>query len=133
MQKGELIHMNKAIHTDNAPAAIGPYSQAIRWHNTVYVSGQIPIDPATGAFAGEDIVTQTRQSLTNIRNILAAEGLNMSHVVKTTVMLKDIADFAAMNEVYAEFFTAPYPARAAYQVAALPKDARVEIECVAAF
>ena len=117
--------MNKAIHTDNAPAAIGPYSQAIRAGDTVYVSGQIPIDPATGAFAGEDIVTQTRQSLTNIKNILAAEGLDMSHVVKTTVILKDIADFAAMNEVYAEFFTAPYPARAAYQVAALPRDARV--------
>ena len=125
--------MNKAIHTDNAPAAIGPYSQAVRWGNVIYVSGQLPIDPATGAFAGEDIATQTRQSLTNIRNILAAEGLEMSHVVKTTVMLKDIADFAAMNEVYAEFFAAPYPARAAYQVAALPKDARVEIECVAAF
>ena len=125
--------MNKAIHTDNAPAAIGPYSQAIRWDNTVYVSGQLPIDPATGAFAGEDIAAQTRQSLTNINNILAAEGLDMSHVVKTTVMLKDIADFGAMNEVYAEFFAAPYPARAAYQVAALPKDARVEIECVAAF
>lgn len=124
--------MNKAIHTDNAPAAIGPYSQAVRWGNVVYVSGQIPIDPATGAFAGEDIVSQTRQSLTNLRNILAAEGLNMSHVVKTTVMLKDIADFGAMNEVYAEFFTAPYPARAAFQVAALPKDARVEIECIAA-
>lgn len=124
--------MNKAIHTDNAPAAIGPYSQAVRWANVVYVSGQLPIDPATGAFAGEDIAAQTRQSLTNIKNILAAEGLSMSHVVKTTVMLKDIADFGAMNEVYAEFFTAPYPARAAYQVAALPKDARVEIECVAA-
>ena len=124
--------MNKAIHTENAPAAIGPYSQAVRWGNVVYVSGQLPIDPATGAFAGEDIAAQTRQSLTNIKNILAAEGLDMSHVVKTTVMLKDIADFAAMNEVYAEFFTAPYPARAAYQVAALPKDARVEIECVAA-
>lgn len=125
--------MNKAIHTDNAPAAIGPYSQAVRWGNVIYVSGQLPIDPATGAFAGEDIAAQTRQSLTNIKNILAAEGLDMSHVVKTTVMLKDIADFGAMNEVYAEFFTAPYPARAAYQVAALPKDARVEIECVAAF
>ena len=125
--------MTKAIHTDTAPAAIGPYSQAIRWDNTVYVSGQLPIDPATGAFAGEDIAAQTRQSLTNIKNILAAEGLEMSHVVKTTVMLKDIADFAAMNEVYAEFFAAPYPARAASQVAALPKDARVEIECVAAF
>ena len=125
--------MNKAIHTDNAPAAIGPYSQAVRWGNVIYVSGQLPIDPATGAFAGEDIAAQTRQSLTNIKNILAADGLDMSHVVKTTVMLKDIADFGAMNEVYAEFFTAPYPARAAYQVAALPKDARVEIECVAAF
>lgn len=125
--------MKKAIHTDSAPAAIGPYSQAVRWGNVVYVSGQIPIDPATGAFAGEDIAAQTRQSLTNIKNILAAEGLDMSHVVKTSVMLKDIADFAAMNEVYAEFFTAPYPARAAYQVAALPKGARVEIECIAAF
>lgn len=125
--------MNKAIHTDNAPAAIGPYSQAVRWGNVVYVSGQLPIDPATGAFAGEDVAAQTRQSLTNIKNILAAEGLDMSHVVKTTVMLKDIADFAAMNEVYAGFFSAPYPARAAFQVAALPKDARVEIECVAAF
>ncbi len=125
--------MNKAIHTDNAPAAIGPYSQAVRWGNVIYVSGQLPIDPATGAFAGEDIAAQTRQSLTNIKNILAADGLEMSHVVKTTVMLKDIADFGAMNEVYAEFFAAPYPARAAYQVAALPKDARVEIECVAAF
>lgn len=125
--------MNKAIHTDNAPAAIGPYSQAIRVGNTVYVSGQLPIDPATGAFAGEDVAVQTRQSLTNIKNILAAEGLDMSSVAKTTVMLKDIADFAAMNEVYSEFFTAPYPARAAYQVAALPKDARVEIECVAVF
>ncbi len=125
--------MNKAIHTDQAPAAIGPYSQAIRWGNVVYVSGQLPIDPASGAFAGEDIAAQTRQSLANIKNILASEGLDMSRVVKTTVMLKDIADFAAMNEVYAEFFTAPYPARAAYQVAALPRDARVEIECVAAF
>ncbi len=125
--------MKKAIHTDKAPAAIGPYSQAVRWGNVIYVSGQIPIDPSTGAFAGEDIAAQTRQSLTNIKNILEAEGLDLSHVVKTTVMLQDIADFAAMNEVYAEFFTAPYPARAAYQVAALPKGARVEIECVAAF
>lgn len=125
--------MNKAIHTDHAPAAIGPYSQAVRVGNTVYVSGQLPINPAAGTFAGEDVAAQTRQSLTNIQNILNAEGLDMSHVVKTTVMLKDIADFTAMNEVYAEFFTAPYPARAAYQVAALPKDARVEIECVAVF
>ncbi|MDE6840303.1 MAG: RidA family protein [Oscillospiraceae bacterium] len=125
--------MKKAIHTDKAPAAIGPYSQAVRWGNAVYVSGQIPIDPSTGAFAGEDIAAQTRQSLTNIKNILEAEGLDLSRVVKTTVMLQDIADFTAMNEVYAEFFTAPYPARAAYQVAALPKGARVEVECGAAF
>lgn len=123
--------MNTAIHTDNAPAAIGPYSQAIQAGNTIYVSGQLPIDPATGAFAGADIKAQTRQSLTNIKNILAAAGTDMAAVVKTTVLLADIADFAAMNEVYAEFFSAPYPARAAFQVAALPKAALVEIECVA--
>ena len=123
--------MNTAVSTEKAPAAIGPYSQAVQAGNTVYVSGQLPIDPATGAFAGEDIRAQTRQSLTNIRNILEAVGADMSKVVKTTVLLKNIADFAAMNEVYAEFFAAPYPARAAFQVAALPKDALVEIECVA--
>lgn len=123
--------MNQAIHTEHAPAAIGPYSQAIRAGQTVYVSGQIPINPATGAFAAADIEGQTRQSLTNIRNILAAAGLTMGNVVKTTVMLKNIADFAAMNAVYAEFFTEPFPARAAFQVGALPKDALVEIECVA--
>ena len=123
--------MNTAVSTEQAPAAIGPYSQAVQAGNTVYVSGQLPIDPATGAFAGEDIRAQTRQSLTNIRSILEAVGADMSKVVKTTVLLKNIADFAAMNEVYAEFFAAPYPARAAFQVAALPKDALVEIECVA--
>lgn len=123
--------MNKSIHTDNAPAAIGPYSQAIQAGNTIYVSGQIPIDPVKGEFAGTDIQMQTRQSLTNIKNILAAAGANMSHVVKTTVLLADIADFTAMNEVYAEFFTEPYPARAAFQVAALPKGAKVEIEAIA--
>ena len=123
--------MNTAISTEKAPAAIGPYSQAVQGGNTVYVSGQLPIDPATGAFAGDDIKAQTRQSLTNIRSILEAAGADMSKVVKTTVLLKDIADFGAMNEVYAEFFTAPYPARAAFQVVALPKDALVEIECVA--
>ena len=122
---------NTAIHTENAPAAIGPYSQAIQTGNTVYVSGQLPIDPATGAFAGADIAAQTRQSLTNIRSILAGAGYSMTDVVKTTVLLADIADFAAMNAVYAEFFTAPFPARAAFQVAALPKNALVEIECVA--
>ena len=120
-----------AIHTDHAPAAIGPYSQAIEAGNTIYVSGQLPIDPATGAFAGEDIATQTRQSLTNIKAILAEAGADMSNVVKTTVLLANMADFAAMNAVYAEFFTAPFPARAAFQAAALPKNALVEIECVA--
>ena len=123
--------MNQAIHTEHAPAAIGPYSQAVKAGNTIYVSGQIPVNPATGEFAGADIETQTRQSLTNIRNILAQAGADMSHVVKTTVLLSDIADFAAMNGVYAEFFTEPYPARAAFQVAAIPKGAKVEIEAVA--
>lgn len=123
--------MNNAISTEKAPAAIGPYSQAVKAGDTIYVSGQLPIDPATGAFAGDDITAQTRQSLTNIRSILEAAGTDMSKVVKTTVLLKNIADFAAMNEVYAQFFCEPYPARAAFQVAALPKDALVEIECVA--
>lgn len=123
--------MNQAVHTENAPAAIGPYSQAVKAGNTIYVSGQIPIDPAKGEFAGDDIAAQTRQSLTNISNILKAAGTDMNHVVKTTVLLKDIADFAAMNAVYAEFFSEPYPARAAFQVAAIPKGALVEIEAVA--
>ena len=123
--------MNQAIATKNAPAAIDPYSQGIKAGKTIYVSGQIPIDPATGEFAGQDIETQTRQSLTNIKNILKEAGADMSDVVKTTVLLKDIADFAAMNKVYAEFFTEPYPARAAFQVAAIPKGALVEIEAVA--
>ena len=121
-----------AVHTANAPAAIGPYSQAVCAGGFVYVSGQSPIDPATGEFAGPDIRTQTRQSLKNIAAILAAAGSGMDRVVKTTVLLKDIGDFAAMNEVYAEAFTAPYPARAAFEAAALPKGALVEIECVAA-
>ena len=120
-----------AIHTENAPAAIGPYSQAIKAGNTIYVSGQLPIDPKTGEFAGEDIESQTRQSLTNVQNILREAGADMENVVKTTVLLADIADFAAMNGVYAEFFSAPCPARAAFQAAALPKAAKVEIEVVA--
>lgn len=123
--------MNTEIKTAAAPAAIGPYSQAIKAGNTIYVSGQLPIDPATGEFAGNDIASQTRQSLTNMKNILIEAGTDMSAVVKTTVLLSDIADFAAMNAVYAEFFAAPYPARAAFQVACLPKNALVEIECVA--
>lgn len=123
--------MNRSIHTDKAPAAIGPYSQAVQAGNTVYVSGQIPIIPERGELTEGGIEAQTRQSLTNISNILAAAGYSMKDVVKTTVLLADIADFAAMNAVYAEFFEEPYPARAAFQAAAIPKGALVEIECVA--
>ena len=123
--------MNQAIATPNAPGAIGPYSQGIAAGNMAFVSGQLPIDPATGAFAGEDIVSQTRQSLLNIKAILEENGMTMADVVKTTVLLADIGEFGAMNQVYGEFFTAPNPARAAFQVAALPKNAKVEIEAVA--
>ena len=123
--------MKETVSTAKAPAVIGPYSQAVKAGGTVYVSGQLPVDPATGAFPSEDIREQTRQSLENIRAILEEAGMSMDNVVKTTVLLADIADFAAMNEVYAQFFTAPYPARAAFQAAALPKGARVEIEAVA--
>lgn len=123
--------MKKVIATTNAPAAIGPYSQAVHAGNVVFVSGQLPIDPATGAFAGDDIAAQTRQSLTNIRSILESDGLTMADVVKTTVLLQNIGDFAAMNEVYATFFEGDCPARAAFEVAALPKGALVEIEAVA--
>ena len=123
--------MNEALHTEKAPGAIGPYSQAIKAGNMVFVSGQLPVDPATGEFAGEDIVSQTHRSLQNIRAILQSAGLGMEHIVKTTVFLKDMGEFAAMNGAYAEYFAGVCPARAAVQVAALPKDARVEIEAVA--
>ncbi len=122
--------MKKVLATEKAPAAIGPYSQGVRGGDYVFVSGQLPIDPATGAFAGEDIASQTRQSLTNIKAILESDGLSMDQVVKTTVLLKNINDFAAMNEVYATFFKGECPARAAFGVAALPKDALVEIEAI---
>ena len=122
---------NKAIHTVSAPAAIGPYSQGVTAGNIAYISGQLPIDPATGEFAGADIVSQTRQSLLNMKAILEANGMTMADVVKTTVLLADIGEFAAMNQVYAEFFAEPYPARAAFQVAALPRGAKVEIEAIA--
>lgn len=120
----------EAIVTSGAPAAIGPYSAAVKAGNTLYISGQLPADPATGAFP-EGIAEQTRQSLSNIKAILEASGMTMGNVVKTTVLLSDIGNFAAMNEVYAQFFQAPFPARAAFQVAALPKAALVEIEAVA--
>lgn len=125
--------MKKAISTNNAPAALGPYSQGIAAEQgkTVYVSGQLAIDPATGDFVEGCIRCQARQSLTNISNILKEAGMSMDNVVKVTVLLKDINDFAAVNEVYAEFFKAPYPARSAFAVAALPKNANIEIEAIA--
>lgn len=122
---------NEAIVTDKAPAALGPYSAAVKSGNVIHVSGQLPVDPATGEFAGEDIASQTRQSLTNIQNTLAAAGATMANVAECTVLLDDINDFAGMNEVYGEFFSEPYPARAAFEVAALPKAAKVEIKAVA--
>ena len=123
----------KAINTDKAPAAIGPYSQAIdSGKGLIFLSGQIPIDPATGAFAEGGIKEQTRQSLLNAQAILNAAGLSLNNVVKTTVFLADMGDFAAMNEVYAQFFAEPFPARSAVAVKALPKGALVEIECIAA-
>ena len=121
----------KALNTDKAPAAIGPYSQAIRTGNIVFVSGQLPIIPETGAFPEGGVQEQTRQSLWNARAILQSEGLDLNNVVKTTVFLSDIADFGPMNEVYAEFFTAPFPARCAFAVRDLPKGALVEIELIA--
>jgi 2-iminobutanoate/2-iminopropanoate deaminase len=124
--------MNQPIYTPNAPAAIGPYSQAVQAGNMLFVSGQIPIDPATGEFAGSDIATQTNQSLTNVKNILAAAGYSLNDVVKTTVLLADIADFAAMNAVYAEYFSENKPARACFAVKDLPRGALVEIEAIAA-
>lgn len=123
----------KPIHTEKAPAAIGPYSQAIdSGAGLVFVSGQLPIDPVTGAFPEGGVAEQTRQSLINARAILQAAGLDLKDVVKTTVFLADMADFGAMNEVYAQFFAAPFPARSAVAVKNLPKGARVEIECIAA-
>lgn len=112
---------NKAIVTDKAPAALGPYSAAVQAGNCIHVSGQLPVDPVTGAFAGEDIASQTRQSLTNIKNILEAAGATMANVAEVTVLLDDINDFGAMNEVYGEFFSEPYPSRAAFEVAAPPQ------------
>lgn len=124
--------MKKVIATDKAPSAIGPYSQGIAASGKmVFVSGQIPIDPATGAFAADDIKGQTEQSLKNVGAILAEAGFGFEDVVKTTVLLADIADFGPMNEVYATFFNGECPARAAFAVKDLPKGAKVEIEAIA--
>ena len=122
----------KSIHTDKAPAAIGPYSQAIEVNGFVFASGQIPIDPATGVFVEGGIQEQTRQALTNAQQILQTAGTDLNHVIKTTVFLSDIANFGPMNEVYAQFFTEPFPARSAVAVKDLPKGALVEIEVIAA-
>ena len=123
----------QAIHTEKAPKAIGPYSQAIKVGNLVFASGQVPIVPATGEFVEGGIKEQTRQSLTNAKAILEEAGTSLSQVVKTTVYLSDMANFTAMNEVYAEFFTQPYPVRSAVAVKTLPKNALVEVECIAEF
>ena len=123
--------MKKIVNTNQAPAAIGPYAQAVEIDGLVITSGQLPIDPATGAFP-EGIAEQTRQSLTNVKSILAEAGLDMDKVIKTTVFLSDMNNFGAMNEVYATFFgEGGYPARSAVEVARLPKDALVEIEVIA--
>lgn len=123
--------MKTQITSKSAPAAIGPYSQAIDAGALVFVSGQLPIDPATGAFPEGGVQAQTRQSLLNAKAVLEAAGLSLENVVKTTVFLADMADFAAMNEIYAQFFTAPFPARSAVAVKTLPKSALVEIEVIA--
>ena len=124
--------MQKPIVTAEAPAAIGPYSQAVEAGGFVFVSGQLPVDPSTGQFAEGGIAELTRRSLQNVQAILRAAGLGLENVVKTTVFLADMEDFAAMNAVYAEFFGTPAPARSAVAVKTLPKGARVEIECIAA-
>ena len=124
--------MIKSVNTSNAPAAIGPYSQAIDAGNMVFVSGQLPINPSTGAFAEGGVAGQTRQSLTNMKAILQEAGLDLSNVVKTTVFLADMGDFTEMNGIYSQFFAQPYPARSAVAVKTLPKNALVEIECIAA-
>lgn len=121
----------ETISTENAPGAIGPYSQAVKAGNMIFCSGQIPIDPATGEFVSSDVAEQTRQVLKNLTAVLEAAGSNLNNVVKTTVFLADMNDFTAMNEIYAEFFSDNKPARATVQAARLPRDARVEIDCIA--
>ncbi|MGN8453810.1 RidA family protein [Helicobacter pylori] len=123
--------MKKVIHSALAPKAIGPYSQAIATNDLVFVSGQLGIDVSTGEFKGADIHSQTTQSMENIKAILKEADLGMDSVVKTTILLKSLDDFAVVNEIYGSYFTEPYPARATFQVAKLPKDALVEIEAIA--
>lgn len=123
--------MKEIISTENAPGAIGPYSQAVKVGNMIFCSGQIPIDPTTGEFVSDDVAEQTEQVLKNLNAVLEAAGSSLNNVVKTTVFLADMNDFVAMNEVYARFFSDNKPARATVQAARLPKNARVEIDCIA--
>ncbi len=123
--------MKEIISTEEAPGAIGPYSQAIKAGKTIFCSGQIPIDPATGEFVSDDVAEQTEQVLKNLAAVLKAAGASLDDVVKTGVFLADMQDFAAMNEVYARYFDANKPARATVQAAGLPRDTRVEIDCIA--
>ncbi|GAA7061096.1 RidA family protein [Helicobacter pylori] len=123
--------MKEVIHSTLAPKAIGPYSQAIATNDLVFVSGQLGIDASTGEFKGTDIHSQTTQSMENIKAILKEAGLGMDSVVKTTILLKSLDDFSVVNEIYGSYFKEPYPARATFQVAKLPKDALVEIEAIA--
>lgn len=123
--------MKEIISTENAPGAIGPYSQAIKAGGMIFCSGQIPIDPATGNFVSDVVSEQTEQVLRNLSEVLAAAGASLNDVVKTTVFLADMNDFAEMNEVYGRFFSENKPARATVQAARLPRDAKVEIECIA--
>lgn len=123
--------MIKEINSNQAPAAIGPYSQATETNGIIFISGQLPLNGNTGEFIGSDIESQTKQSLDNVKWILEEAGLSMSNVVKTVILLEDINDFAKVNEIYATYFEKPYPARASYEVSKLPKGALIEIEAIA--
>jgi 2-iminobutanoate/2-iminopropanoate deaminase len=123
--------MKKIISTENAPKAIGPYSQAVAWNGLVFLSGQIPLDPSTGELVDGDIAAQTERVLENIKAVLAASGSSLDRVIKTTVFLKNMGQFARMNEVYGRYFTTDAPARSTVEVARLPRDVQVEIDCIA--
>jgi 2-iminobutanoate/2-iminopropanoate deaminase len=125
--------MNQIVSSPDAPKAIGPYSQAVRAGQLLFMSGQVPLDPASGLIVSGDITAQTRRTLDNIKAVLTAAGLSLANVVRTTIFLADMNDFAAVNEVYGQYFSQPFPARVTVQVARLPKDARVEIDAIASF
>jgi 2-iminobutanoate/2-iminopropanoate deaminase len=125
--------VKQVVSSADAPKAIGPYSQAVRAGQLLFISGQVPLDPATGQIVSGDIATQTRRALDNLRAVLTAGGRSFTDVVRTTIFLADMNDFAAVNEVYGEYFSEPYPARATVQVARLPKDSRVEIDAIASY